>query len=350
MNILESKTYQNDLQKIVERYEFDDLKGKSVLVTGASGLICSAVVDLLITYNRICNANVTIYVAGRDMQKLHARFQCEKNAYVICVYYDALKELEFSFDVDYIIHGASNASPNLYVNEPVDTMMSNIIGIYHLLDFAKQNKTKRVLYISSSEVYGNFLSDKPLTEECYGSVDVMSVRSSYSMGKRAAETLCVSYASQYSVDVNIVRPGHIYGPTLSKLDNRVSSQFLRLAAEGADLVMKSAGNQIRSYCYCLDCASAILYVLLKGECSKAYNISNRNSIISIKKMAEIISSCSNSKLFFEFPTDNDKVAFNPMDNSSLDSRKIEELGWNGVFDSQLGFYNSIKILKEINSN
>ena len=248
---------------------------------------------------------------------------------------------------DYIIHGASNASPNMIVKEPVETMLSNFLGMKYLLDYAKEQETKRILYISSSEVYGEKEGSEPYKEGQYGYIDLLKARNSYSVGKRAAETLCASYADEYGVESVIVRPGHIYGPTASPYDNRVSSAWAYQAARGEDIVMKSDGAQIRSYCYCLDCASAMLKVLLSGENCHAYNISNPDSIISIRQMAEILTRSAGVQLKMELPTDEERKGFNPMSNSSLESTNLVGLGWKGCFDAETGFGHTVEILKTL---
>ena len=182
------------------------------------------------------------------------------------VRYDASKtDNNIAENADYIIHGASNASPNMIIKEPVETILSNLLGIKYLLDYAKNVKSKRILYISSSEVYGKKIGNEPYKEDEYGYIDLLNSRNSYSIGKCAAETMCVSYAEEYDVESVIVRPGHIYGPTASPNDVRVGSAWAYTVAKGENLVMKSDGCQVRSYVYSLDCASAMLKVLLSGE-------------------------------------------------------------------------------------
>lgn len=349
MSVWNSETYREDILRALSVLDVDDLKGKRVLITGASGLIGSAVTDLLISCNQVKNAGITIYAAGRSTQKLSERFSYGLKDGLIPVAYDATQAIHFDFPVDYIIHGASNASPDKYVSEPVDTMLANVIGVNELLSYAAKVQTKKVVYISSSEVYGKLAHGNPLVEDEYGSVDILSVRSAYPMGKRAAETLCVGYANQYGVDVSIVRPGHIYGPTALASDNRVSSLFARQAAEGRDLIMKSAGTQIRSYCHCIDCATAILTVLARGVSAQAYNISYRESVITIRQMAQILAKHAGVALIVDIPSAAEQAAFNPMDNSSLNSEKLEALGWQGCFDAELGFAHTIAVLKELNS-
>lgn len=338
MNILESKLYQEDLQKsLFSVVDIEKLKNSKILVTGATGLVCSAIVDLLIS----SELNATVYAAGRTEDKVVERF----GSRVAFVPYDATKPIDFDVEVDYIIHGASNASPNLYVNEPVETMQANINGMQDLLEYARKKNMKKVIYVSSSEVYGKKESIEPFKEDQYGFIDLLNPRSSYSIAKRATETMCASYQSEYGVQFNVVRLGHIYGPSATKSDKRVSSDFAYKAAVGENLTMKSEGKQIRSYCYSLDCASAILSVLIDGNAGEAYNISNPNSIINIRQMAEVLSAAGGVDLILDIPTQSEAAAFNPMDNSSLDSTKLEGLGWEGVFTAEEGLSHTVRILK-----
>lgn len=205
-------------------------------------------------------------------------------------------------------------------------MLSNFLGMKYLLDYAKEQGTKRILYISSSEVYGEKDGHEPYKEGQYGYIDLLKSRNSYSVGKRAAETLCASYSDEYGVESVIMRLGHIYGPTASPFDNRVASAWAYSVARGKDIVMKSDGSQIRSYCYCLDCASAIFKVLLCGDNCHAYNISNPESIISIKEMAKILIESAGVQLRIELPTEEEHKGFNPMSNSSLESTNLLKLG------------------------
>lgn len=347
MELWESKLYRGDILAAGERIDLEQLKNQRILVTGASGLIGSAIVDILIGCNLTVNAGITIYAAGRSEEKLKRRFAHGVGSGLVPVKYDATRVLELDFPVDYIIHGASNASPDKYVSEPVDTLLANIFGVHNLLSYAVRAGVKKMVYISSSEVYGQLSTGEPLREENYGSVDILSVRSSYPMGKRGAETMCVSYAAQYGIGVSIARPGHIYGPTAQASDNRVSSLFARQAAAGENIVMKSAGTQLRSYCHCVDCATGILAVLTRGQSGQAYNISNRDSVITIRQMAEILARSAGVELIMELPSEAERAAFNPMDNSSLNSEKLEALGWRGQLDAETGLSRTVGVLREL---
>lgn len=350
MNIYDSKLWISDLDETIAALpELAQLANKSVMVTGCTGLICSAVVDILIRWNETHNEKIKILAAGRNEKKVKARFSPYTDLdWFTFVPYDASStENELTLPCDYIIHGASNASPNKIVKEPVETMLSNVLGMKYLLDYAKGKGAKRVLYISTSEVYGRKEHNNPSKIDEYGWIDLLNSRNSYSIGKCAAETMCASYADEYGVESVIIRPGHIYGPTAVQSDNRVSSAWAYDVARGKDIVMKSDGSQIRSYCYCLDSASAILTVLLKGENVHAYNISNPDSVINIRGMAEILAKSAGVQLKMELPTEAEKKGFNPMSNSSLDSTELLTLGWKGLFDAERGFSHTVEILKEL---
>ena len=327
----------------------DSLAGKSVMITGAAGLICSSVVDILFRYNDTHGEKIQILAAGRWIEEMEVRFgeMIHRDDFTFVPYDASRTDNDIKVSADYIIHGASNAFPALVTKEPVETMLSNFTGLHYLLTYAKEHGTKRILYISSSEVYGQKDSSQPFKEGEYGFIDLLNPRNSYSVGKRAAETLCASFAAEYGVESVIVRPGHIYGPTASPHDNRVSSAWAYAAARGEDIVMKSDGSQIRSYCYCLDCASAMLQVLINGENIHAYNISNKDSIITIRQLAELLTKSAGTTLKLDLPTDAERASYNPMQNSSLESHSLEALGWKGCFDAKEGLSHTVQILKEV---
>lgn len=346
MNLLKVTTYNSDIDSISQKFNFyDEFKNKSLFITGCNGLICSAVVDLLIFINEERNLNLKIYLASRNVQKTIERFSVNEKKFLIPFEYDANKEFCVSEKIDYFIHGASNATPEFFGKFPVETLNANVFGIEQILKNSMKNKS-RVLYISSSEVYGKLENQiEPIKENQYGFVDILNPRSCYAIGKRASETLCASYRAEYEIDFVIARPGHIYGPTASRNDNRVSSQFMYNAVDKKNIVMKSKGEQIRSYTHCLDCASAILTILVKGQNGEAYNISNLHSICSIKEMAENFAKYGNIKLDFDLPTESEKKNFNPMLNSSLNSEKLESLGWHPQFDIETGIQRTLECLK-----
>ena len=331
-----SQDYWKDVSSVIENISnVKQIFGKTMLITGATGMVCSSVIDVIAWMNHHRDARIHLMLAGRNKEKIASRFRdvLSQGEYQF-IEYDATKDQQLSLRVDYIIHGASNANPAIYAREPVETLLGNIVGLNTVLDVAKNNPRSRLLYISSSEVYGNRTdgSNRPYSEDDYGFVDILNPRACYPNGKRTAETLCSSYGQEYSVDFVTVRLGHIYGPSITKVDTRASASFTRDVAAGHDIVMKSAGNQLRSYCYTLDCASAILTVLLNGSTGNAYNISNKDSIVSIRDMAEALAKAGGVKVIFNNPSDEEKKSYNLMSNSFLNAEKIEKLGWIAKYD------------------
>ncbi len=322
--------------------EKDKLQGKRILITGATGMLCSPVVDVLTYLKKEEGMSIELLLAGRSEQRLKDRFEKAGTEYTY-IPFDATKTGFPSVKADYIIHGASNANPALYGREPVETLLGNVLGMESILKAAKENEGARVLYLSSSEVYGTGKDERePYGEEDYGFVDLLNFRACYPIGKRAAETLCACYRQEYGVDFVTIRPGHIYGPTITGSDTRASAAFTRDAAAKRDIVMKSAGAQLRSYCYTLDSATAVLTVLLCGASGEAYNISNPGSVVSIRDIAEKLAEAGGVKVVFETPSDQEKKNYNLMSNSSLKADKLLALGWKPIFDLDRGVRSTLE--------
>ena len=345
MNVSATRTWQEDLAKASSLSPVVP-QGGLYLVTGASGLIGSALVDMLLYFRNKRGADMRVVAAGRDTAKLETRFARQDGVSFLA--YDARRPFEgIREKADFIVHAASNASPDLYVKDPCGTISANVLGMRDILEYACSASSKKVLYVSSSEVYGVRQHKGPAKEDDYGRVDPLETRSSYAEGKRAAESLCAAYAAQRGLHVSVVRPGHIYGPTATPNDHRVSSEFPRLAARGKSIVLKSAGSQKRSYCHCLDCATAMLAVLAFGENASAYNIANPVSAITIREMAEIVAAAGGVELEFSTASAAEKAAFNPMDDSSLDAGRLISLGWRGTFSAQEGLTRTVAAIKEM---
>lgn len=329
-----TEKYLSDLTRIAACVpNIQRLSGSRILITGAGGLICSALVDFLMKLE----LDIQVYAAGRDPEKLKERFSHWQSAPNLhYVRYDALEPLALDMPMDFLIHGASNASPKAYATQPVETMLANFTGMHNVLEYAKDSHSRGVLYVSSSEVYGRKDNAELYGEAEYGFVDILNPRACYPCSKRAAETLCAAYTAQFGLRTVIVRPGHIYGPTATAHDDRASSQFPRDVLAGKDIIMKSAGSQLRSYCYVLDCVSAMVTVLLDGQTAEAYNISNPDSVVTIRQMAEGFAQAAGRRIVFENPSDVEVKSYNLMDNSALDAQRLMNLGWKGLFDLSAG--------------
>lgn len=337
--------YLDDLKNQLKYIDLDKLKNKKILITGANGLICSYIIDLLIFANINQKANITILAMSRNLRKLKERFKYYYNDKLFVPIIQDVCELYNCENLDYIIHGASNANPTLFINDPIGTMNANYIGTLNMLKLAKKNNSKMV-YISSSDIYGLVSDNNSLKENQYGYIDFLNIKSSYASSKRCAETLCVSFCSQYNIDVKIVRPAHIYGPTYTESDTRAISNFIMTAINKKNVVMKSNGSSIRSYCYVGDCAIGIFQILLSGVAGNAYNLSNNNSLISIKDMAKIICDYCNVKLEIKLPVNDIDIKIDSnVKFIKINSDKLENLGWTPKINIQDGIKLTIDILK-----
>lgn len=336
-SILESE-YKN----IIKIIPFEKLNNKSLLITGANGLIGSYLIDYLAYLNLTQQANIVIYAMSRSKTKLEQRFK--QNSNIVLIEQDLNNSLNFENNVDYIIHAASNSHPLAFSKNPVETMKTNLIGTINLLELARENNAK-FLYISTGEIYGNN-KDKAFTEDDLGVVDTKIARSCYPESKRAAETLCMSYHSEYNVDTNIARLCYVYGATITDTNSRADAQFLRNALNKENIIMKSEGQQKRTYCYVADCVSALLTILLNGSNGDVYNISNPDSIVSVREYAQNLADIAGVNLVFELPDETEKKGYSKSADSILDSSKLQSLGWKAFYNIKNGLTNTYKIKME----
>ena len=253
------------------------LQDRSLLISGATGMIGSFLVDLIGFKNLRDGLNCTLYALGRSEQKAQSRFSAfwEQPWFrFVCCDINAGIPLETAC-VDYVLHAASNTHPVAYATDPIGTVTTNIIGTYNLLEFAASHQTRRFLFASTVEVYGENRGDQAyFTEDYCGYIDCNTLRAGYPESKRAGEALCQAYIRQKNLDVVIPRLSRVYGPTMLMSDTKALSQFIRNSLAGENIVLKSAGTQFFSYSYVADAVSGILYCLCKGACGEAYNIAD----------------------------------------------------------------------------
>lgn len=349
MTFYDSVLYMQDLASAAGQIvELKKLFHSSVLIAGGSGLIGSYMADILLYCNREMDADITVYILDRSLERIASRFDTVKTDQLIYLEQDVNQPIQADVQVDYIIHAASNAFPAVFHNDPVGTVMSNILGTKNLLDYGVTHGTKRLLYISSGEVYGQGdLSLESFCEEYSGYVDSVAVRSCYPNAKRTAETLCVSYSAQYGLDTVIVRPSHTYGPNATSADNRANVQFVNQGLAGKNIVLNSAGQQMRSYTYIADSASAILSVLMVGESGNAYNIAYTNARITVADFARTVAKLTGTEVIFEDPDAVVKAELSPIEKQVLCSDKLEALGWTGRFKPAEGIAHTLQIIQDI---
>ena len=336
--------YIDDISQVANQLlPWEKLSDCSILITGASGLIGSTLIDVLMARP---NINFQLYAGVRNLEKAGQQFfsyMKNENFHIICC--DVSKPIKNDIDFHYIIHAASGATPNEFTKHPVDVMEANFLGVKFLLDYGRRHSLKRFLYISSGEIYGEG-DGRSFSEEYSGYVNPMLPRSCYPSSKRAAETLCSCYSVEYSVDFVVARPCHVFGPNFTDNDNRVFAQFIRNAINGENILMKSSGEQFRSWCYSTDCASALLYILLNGKSGEAYNIADESSNVTIRYLAETIASLCGVKVVIEKASELEKFGFNPVQRSVFSTSKISSLGWCPMCSLEQNLKHTINHLKE----
>ena len=315
--------------------EICKMQGRAILITGATGLIGSYLTEFLIYMNENHALGVQIFAASSSPDKLAARFGVSRNDLQFEVA-DLSRQFIFPRKYDYVIHAASPAHPAAYMNNPVGVMRVNMFGTMSVLDSAiAQNG--RMVFISSGEVYG--ASQGPFDETCMCLTDLQNVRTCYGESKRAAEVLCISHAAQYGTNVNIARPCHVYGPTITDINTRADAQFLRRAACGQNIELHSTGRQRRSWCYVADAAAGILRILLCGNAGDAYNIANPASVATILEFAQTMANIAGVG-----------VVCSGTDTSApdciLNATKLMQIGWMPEYDQAAGLRHTLDIYRK----
>lgn len=347
---LKSGIYDQDIKNIIDLdLPWNKLQNHSLLFTGASGLIGTMLVDVLMAKNEKEQLNCKIYAVGRNEKKAKKRFvDYWENPCFCFVAMDVNKPIQFEENIDYIIHAASNTHPNLYASDPVGSLMTNLEGTYNLLEYGRTHNLKRMLFLSSVEIYGQALHSNDVFDEKYcGYIDCNGVRACYPEGKRAGEALCNAYISKYGLDIVIPRLSRVYGPTMRLDDSKAMSQFLMNGVRGEDIVLKSRGLQKFSYCYVGDVVQGLLYCLLRGKCGEAYNVCDVKTDMLLKDITQYIASLNGHEVVFHLPDADEQKGFSKVTVGVMDSTKLQSLGWRPFDDLKSGIKKTIEILQSL---
>ena len=349
MKIYEHKMYQDDVNYVADlNLPWEKLQGKSILLSGASGLIGSFLIDVIIKRNEK-GLNCTVYALGRNRENAKDRFAyCWNDSRFHFISHDINQPLAGTGigTADFVIHLASNTHPVAYATEPISTIHTNIIGTDHMLSFASEHNAERMVFASSNEIYGENRGDVEKFEESYcGYIDSNTMRAGYPESKRCGEALCQAYMKQKGLDVVIPRLTRSYGPTMLMSDTKAISQFIRKGISNEDIVLKSEGTQFYSYTYVSDAVSGLLTVLLCGKSGEAYNIADEASDITLRELAGIIAEIAGSRVIFELPDEVESAGYSKATKARLDSTKVQKLGWRARYDIRQGLERTIHILK-----
>ena len=352
MDLYSNVLYMEDVRYVGDLpLPWEKLKNNSLMLSGATGMIGSFLVDVILEKNLSDQLNCTVYALGRNEQKAKVRFsKFEEDSHFIFIPYDV--KLPFERDdigtVDYILHLASNTHPMQYSTDPIGTITTNIVGVKNLLEFAVAHKSSRFAFASSNEIYGENRGDVEFFDENYcGYINSNTMRAGYPESKRCGEALCQAYKAQKGLDVVIPRPTRSYGPTMLMTDTKAISQFIKKGIAGENIVLKSAGTQFYSYTYVADAVAGLLTILLKGENGEAYNIAEEHSDIMLKDLAGIIAGINNKDVVFEIPDAVEAAGYSTATKARLNGKKLQTLGWKPKYDIKSGMERTIRILKEL---
>ena len=382
MRLLENEVYLSDLRTVCSLdLPWEEMDGRSILISGATGMIGSTLIDVLMMRKRGAAAasleaagkdnaaDLRIFALGRSVEKAKNRFreywEDPRFAFVQCDINDR-ESLERACaeagiggsqegsaqnaadTIDYVFHAASNTHPVAYANDPIGTVVTNIIGLDNLLHFATEHGCRRFLFASSNEIYGENRGDAELFDEQYcGYIDCNTLRAGYPESKRAGEALCQAYIRQKGLDVVIPRFTRSFGPSLLRTDTKALSQFIRKGVAREDIVLKSAGTQFFSYTYVCDAVSGLLYCLWKGTCGEAYNIADVSCDITLRDLAQTIADLVGTKVVFDLPDAVEAAGYSKATKARLDSTKLQGLGWKAQFDMKTALDHTIGIMREM---
>lgn len=326
MNLYTQQLEQLNNQPI----DWEKLSDKTILISGATGMIGTCLIDALMLRNEIKKSDIHVIAMSRNESRAKERLGKYWNRtqfeYISCDINGTIPECG---RIDYVIHAASNTHPLQYSEDPVGTIASNIIGTKNLLDYAVSHGAKHFCFVSSVEVYGENRGDTEKFDESYlGWIDCNTLRAGYPESKRVGETLCNAYNKTYGLEFSIPRLSRVYGPTMLLSDTKAISQFIKKAAAGEDIVLKSEGNQKYSYTFVTDAAAGILYTILQGEKGQAYNVADEESDITLKDLAQTLARIANTKVIFELPDEKERRGYSTATKAMLNADKLKKLGWN----------------------
>lgn len=314
---MNNSIFEEDIKNIINDFDMSVFDGKTILVTGATGLIGKLCVKSLLN----SGYNTQVIALVRDEEKAKNIFgESKRLTYLV---QDINQRINTTRRVDYIIHAASTTSSKDFVEKPVETIYTAINGSRNILEFAKNKRLEGMVYLSSLEIYG--VNEKEnIKERDYGYIDILNPRSSYSESKKMVETMCISYGTEYGVPVKIARLAQTFGAGVSISDNRVFAQFAKAIINKENIVLHTKGETKRNYCYTTDAVRGIFTILTKGENNNAYNVANENSYCSISEMAHLL---ENEYTKVEYKIDEVNRGYNPTVKIALNTEKLNALGW-----------------------
>jgi len=312
------------------RDDLGALGGGTVVLTGAAGFLCSYLLDVLAAWARDASRPCRVLALDSFRTGLPDRIaHLDGDPNVTFVRHDVSQPFVPDGSVEWILHGASIASPTFYRRYPLETIDVNVGGTRHMLDLARARGVRAMLQLSSSEIYGDpDPAAIPTREDYAGNVSCVGPRACYDESKRLGETLCTTYHRLHDTPVTIVRPFNVYGPGQRLDDRRIMPDLMQAALAREPIVLHSDGRATRSFCYLRDFVHGALHVWLRGARGEAYNVGNDEEV-SIAHVAELVAELAGPPAIpvrYETSGDPDYLTDNPQ-RRCPDLAKVRALGW-----------------------
>ena len=325
--------FSGDMQRLISDWKYGDmLKGKSIMITGATGLIARYLTSFLLEMNRQKHAGIKVLALARNMEKAENCFSSylDDELFTI-VNQDVCEPIITDAKADYIFHAAGSASASAIRTNPVGIIRANTIGTINIMDYAVKSGSEKVVFASTREIYGRISDISSISEKDMGITDPLESRNCYPESKRMAEAICESYRQQYGIGYSVLRIAHTYGPTMQlEGDGRVMADFIEAVVNGHDILLNSDGTAIRAFCYVTDTVQGIMDVMFKGESGGAYNLANEEEPYQIRDVARQLTEMypeRQLKVVFANPDDSVKKGYLGYKIVKLDTSKLESLGW-----------------------
>jgi dTDP-glucose 4,6-dehydratase/UDP-glucuronate decarboxylase len=344
-----------DLAEICARAEpgIHALAGRTVLVAGAAGFLPGCLVDALARANRTvlsepCRVvGVDNLATGTPERLAHL----DDDPHVVVAHRDLTAELTIDEPVDYVVHGASIASPTWYRRHPLATVDVNVTGTRQLLDLALAHRVRDFVYLSSSEIYGDPpAAHIPTGEDYRGSVSCTGPRACYDESKRLAETLCSIYQRELGLRTVQARPFNVYGPGLRPGDGRAVPDFLDDAVAGRPITLYSDGRGTRSFCYLTDAVTALLLLLTEESAVGPYNVGNDEER-TIAEVAETVDLLRDARAGVAFASNPDPhyLTDSPARRCPDLTRITSAIDWSPRIDLRTGLERTLRHQREEDS-
>ena len=326
---------------------WEQMKDKTFLVTGGTGLIGSTLIRTILLANKKYDLRIHIVAIVRNKERASEKFAEELKGGALTFCMGSVENLpEIRGKINYIIHGASQTISKEFVTHPVETIQTAITGTQNLLELAKEKSVEGFVYLSSMEMYGYPERGHKVTEDEAGALSPLDLRNSYPISKQMCEAMCCAYASEYGIPAKIARLTQTFGPGVNYNDTRIFAYFGRCVIEKKNIVLKTKGETERCYLHSMDAATAILAILLKGEFGRAYNCADESTYCSIAEMAEIVAKEGGISVEYDIQ-DAATNGFPKTLYMNLDTKLIKQLGWEPVFGGAIRtlYYSLINWLK-----